>query len=152
MASLKERLSKWRKINQTRVKETGDSINQINEFNNVSDSLYQGDIELTEGQLEQVKQDMEQFVKNPRIKRQAYRDRAYPKTIWSNGVTYYFDGAVTDGKPGPKPTIATKRPVSLPPGFRCADKNTCAMLGPDICSALKEDVQINMCPKMCGIC
>ncbi|KIH43547.1 astacin [Ancylostoma duodenale] len=95
-ASLRERLSEWRKINQTRVKETGDSINQINEFNNVSDSLYQGDIELTEGQLEQVEQDMEQFVKNPRIKRQAYRDRAYPKTIWSNGVTYYFEGATKD--------------------------------------------------------
>ncbi|RCN27702.1 astacin [Ancylostoma caninum] len=93
LASLKERLSKWRKIKQTQVKETGDSINEINEKNNVTDSLYQGDIMLTERQLKQVEQDIEEFVGNPRIKRQAFSDKNYPKTIWTKGVFYYFDGA-----------------------------------------------------------
>ncbi|KIH58678.1 astacin [Ancylostoma duodenale] len=355
-ASLKERLSKWRKINQTRVKETGDSINQINEFNNVSDSLY-----LTINSMNVKANWMDQFVKEPPTRNENYNitfdfgsvmnygassasfndkptmvpvDVMYQETLGSPFVSFYdllmlnthyncfdkckgnakaakcemggvphprdcskclcprgyggnlcnerpsgcgevlkatkeytdlsktmgkpnmdeqedfeicwywiesppntqievridiingdlaVDGCtyhgveiksqkdqmatgyrqelyfalstgeplskfcayedydvtvlshsnrvpvmiysrigqtkitiqcryVTDGKPGPKPTIATKRPVSLPPGFRCADKNTCAMLSPNICSALKEDVQINMCPKMCGIC
>ncbi|RCN52698.1 astacin [Ancylostoma caninum] len=84
---------KWRKIKQTQVKEAGDSINEINEKNNVTDSLYQGDIMLTERQLEQVEQDIEEFVGNSRIKRQAFRDKNYPKTIWTKGVSYYFDGA-----------------------------------------------------------
>ncbi|EYC22526.1 hypothetical protein Y032_0017g3404 [Ancylostoma ceylanicum] len=58
--SLKERLSKLRPIKQTQVKETGDSIDEINEKSEVGASLFQGDIILTEKQAEEVQEDVEE--------------------------------------------------------------------------------------------
>ncbi|EYC37275.1 hypothetical protein Y032_0810g2462 [Ancylostoma ceylanicum] len=83
---------KWRKIKQTQVKETGDSINEINEKNKVADSLFQGDIMLTETQAKEIEQEIEDVsAGNTRIKRQAFKDRNYPNTTWLSGVNYYFD-------------------------------------------------------------
>ncbi|EYC22523.1 hypothetical protein Y032_0017g3404 [Ancylostoma ceylanicum] len=90
--SLKERLSKLRPIKQTQVKETGDSIDEINEKSEVGASLFQGDIILTEKQAEEVQEDVEEETAGGnRTKRQAFKDRRYPNTIWSTGVNYYFD-------------------------------------------------------------
>ncbi|KIH55040.1 astacin [Ancylostoma duodenale] len=90
--SLKERLSRLRPIKQKQVKDTGDSIDEINEKSEVGTSLFQGDIILTERQAEEVEQDVkEETAEGNRTKRQAFKDKRYPNTIWSNGVNYYFD-------------------------------------------------------------
>ncbi|KAL6726094.1 hypothetical protein Aduo_008101 [Ancylostoma duodenale] len=60
--SLKERLSKLRPIKQTHVKDTGDSIDEINEESEVGELLFQGDMVLTEKQAEEVKEDVEEEI------------------------------------------------------------------------------------------
>ncbi|KIH63679.1 hypothetical protein ANCDUO_06020 [Ancylostoma duodenale] len=101
--SLKERLSKLRPIKQTHVKDTGDSIDEINEKSEVGESLFQGDMVLTEKQAEEVKEDVEEEIaEGNRTKRQAFKDRRYPNTIWSNGVNYYFDYSAQKCKGDPR--------------------------------------------------
>ncbi|KIH45769.1 hypothetical protein ANCDUO_24185 [Ancylostoma duodenale] len=41
---------------------------------------------------EEIEEDINEEVgEGNRTKRQAYRDRRYPATLWANGVNYYFD-------------------------------------------------------------
>uniref|UniRef100_A0A0N4W6B3 Zinc metalloproteinase n=1 Tax=Haemonchus placei TaxID=6290 RepID=A0A0N4W6B3_HAEPC len=58
---------------------------------NVSGDLYQGDVVLTVEQAQEIIGGIEDQVSGGnRTKRQAFKDRRYPKTLWSEGVSYYF--------------------------------------------------------------
>lgn len=87
MAALIERLKLFKRTKIDHVQPQGDSINEINMNSEIANVLFQGDIVLTESQAEEVVNDVEE---GNRTKRQAYRDRRYPQTTWSNGVSYYF--------------------------------------------------------------
>ncbi|KIH47524.1 astacin [Ancylostoma duodenale] len=88
-AILDEILKHIKFIKRDKVQEKGDSIEEINENSNIGELLYQGDIVLTDKQAEEIVQDIESS-DSDREKRQAFRDRTYPKTLWSKGVYYYF--------------------------------------------------------------
>ncbi|RCN49550.1 astacin [Ancylostoma caninum] len=97
MASLKERLAKLRQIKHVHVHESGDTIDEINENSKIGEYLFQSDIVLTNQQMEEVEEDVEEETSGiNRTKRQAFRDRRYPKTIWSEGVNYYFDYSASE--------------------------------------------------------
>ncbi|EPB80357.1 astacin [Ancylostoma ceylanicum] len=92
LESLKQRLAKLRPITHVQVNEMGDSIDEVNEKSEVSDFLYQGDIVLTEELAEDIEEDVNEEVgEGNRTKRQAFKDRRYPATLWADGVNYYFD-------------------------------------------------------------
>ncbi|KIH59621.1 astacin [Ancylostoma duodenale] len=92
-ASLEQRLTKLRPIEHVQVKEAGDTIEEINQKSNIGELLFQSDIVLTNQQLRDIEEDVEEEISegNNRTKRQAFRDGRYPNTIWANGVNYYFD-------------------------------------------------------------
>ncbi|VDO69909.1 unnamed protein product [Heligmosomoides polygyrus] len=91
LKSLKERLKLLRPIKQDKVKEEGDSISDINELNGVGQELFQSDIALTKLQAEEIVEEIEEEAsEGNRTKRQAFRDRTYPRKLWSEGVNYYF--------------------------------------------------------------
>ncbi|RCN53128.1 shTK domain protein [Ancylostoma caninum] len=77
-------------IKKDHVLPQGDSIEEINENNKIGELLYQGDIVLTDDQANEIVQDAEDEGGN-RTKRQAFRDWRYPRTLWLDGVNYYFD-------------------------------------------------------------
>ncbi|KAL6729095.1 hypothetical protein Aduo_000182 [Ancylostoma duodenale] len=84
-------------IKKDHVLPKGDSIEKINENIKIGGLLYQGDIVLTNEQANEIVQDTEDEGNN-RTKRQAFRDRNYPRTLWSQGVNYFFD-------PSASPTV-----------------------------------------------
>ncbi|EYC35095.1 hypothetical protein Y032_1152g3698 [Ancylostoma ceylanicum] len=91
-AALKERLAKLRRIKHVQVHEEGDTIEQVNHKSEVDGFLYQSDIVLTEGQAAEREAEInEQASGKLRSRRQAFKDRRYPATLWENGVNYYFD-------------------------------------------------------------
>ncbi|KAE9417732.1 hypothetical protein Angca_010301, partial [Angiostrongylus cantonensis] len=71
------------------IQPVGDTIEEINHNSKVDAALFQGDMILTKEQVEEMMEGIEENKSN-RIKRQAYRDRSYPKTLWSNGLCYSF--------------------------------------------------------------
>ncbi|KAK5974591.1 Zinc metalloproteinase [Trichostrongylus colubriformis] len=80
-----------------RVKQEGDSVDEVNNHSGVVDDLYQFDVVLTEQQADEITEEIEELVKVnsttalPRKKRQAYKDKEkYLETLWSDGVNYYF--------------------------------------------------------------
>ncbi|KIH52588.1 astacin [Ancylostoma duodenale] len=98
-ASLEQRLKKLRPIKHVQVKEEGDTIEEINQKSNIGEYLFQSDIVLTQQQFEEIEEDVkEELSEGNRTKRQAFRDGRYPKTIWSDGVNYYFDYSATQDK------------------------------------------------------
>ncbi|EYC45161.1 hypothetical protein Y032_0436g1424, partial [Ancylostoma ceylanicum] len=98
-AALKERLAKLRRIKQVQVHEEGDTIEQVNHKSEVDGFLYQSDIVLTEGQAAEREAEInEQASGKLRSRRQAFKDRRYPATLWENGVNYYFDFNATKDK------------------------------------------------------
>ncbi|XGW12857.1 hypothetical protein V3C99_013477 [Haemonchus contortus] len=91
LKSLKERLKNWLPIKNDHVREMGDSVDEINENSHVIGDLYQGDVVLTVDQAKEIIEGIEEQASGVnRTKRQAFKDRRYPKTIWSEGVSYYF--------------------------------------------------------------
>ncbi|KAK6733625.1 hypothetical protein RB195_017401 [Necator americanus] len=72
------------------VHSEGDNIDEINRRSKLGKLLYQGDIMLTNRQAEEIISGIEHEETN-RTKRQAFRDEKYPKTIWQDGVSFYFD-------------------------------------------------------------
>nr|AAN11401.1 metalloprotease 1 precursor [Ancylostoma ceylanicum] len=82
------------KIKKDKIQEKGDSIEEINSKSAIGELLYQGDIVLTNKQAQEIVDDIEGD-ENDRGKRQAFRDRNYPRTLWSKGVYYYFHGNAT---------------------------------------------------------
>ncbi|EYC45170.1 hypothetical protein Y032_0436g1425 [Ancylostoma ceylanicum] len=92
LAALKEKLAKLRPIKHVQVNEMGDSIEEVNQKSEVDGYLFQSDIVLTEEQAAEMEEEIiEEASGNPRGRRQAFKDRRYPATIWENGVNYYFD-------------------------------------------------------------
>ncbi|RCN49551.1 shTK domain protein [Ancylostoma caninum] len=85
-----------RPIKHVQVNEMGDTITEVNERSKIAGFLFQGDIVLTDEQIEDIKEDVEEETSGTiRRKRQAYKDWKYPNTIWSKGVNYYFDYSAT---------------------------------------------------------
>ncbi|EYC12136.1 hypothetical protein Y032_0048g1629 [Ancylostoma ceylanicum] len=93
-AILSELLKRIAIIKKDHVLPKGDSIEEINEKDKIGELLFQGDIVLTNEQANEVVEDTEDDGSN-RTKRQAFRDRNYPRTLWSNGVNYFFDPSAT---------------------------------------------------------
>ncbi|WKX90077.1 hypothetical protein Q1695_009148 [Nippostrongylus brasiliensis] len=82
------KLVKRTKVDQ--VQPVGDSIDDINLNVGIGVALYQGDIVLTKEQSEEILDQIREV--GNRSKRQAFRDRNYPMTIWPNReVPYFFD-------------------------------------------------------------
>ncbi|EPB65546.1 hypothetical protein ANCCEY_15390, partial [Ancylostoma ceylanicum] len=92
-------------IKKDHILPKGDSIEEINEKNSIGELLYQGDIVLTKfvgklplkpitienrDQVDEIVEDAKDEGGN-RTKRQAFRDHNYPRTLWSNGVNFFFD-------------------------------------------------------------
>ncbi|EYC34613.1 hypothetical protein Y032_0001g54 [Ancylostoma ceylanicum] len=77
-------------IKKDHILPKGDSIEEINEKNSIGELLYQGDIVLTNDQVDEIVEDAKDEGGN-RTKRQAFRDHNYPRTLWSNGVNFFFD-------------------------------------------------------------
>ncbi|KAK6018276.1 astacin, partial [Ostertagia ostertagi] len=91
MKSLQERLKKLRPFKNDKLHEMGDTITDVNKNSQVDQYLYQGDMLLTEEQADEIVEDIEdQVAGGNRTKRQAFKDHKYPKTLWSQGVNYYF--------------------------------------------------------------
>ncbi|KIH61494.1 astacin [Ancylostoma duodenale] len=89
-AILSELLKQIGSIKKDHILSKGDSIEEINVNNKIGELLYQGDIVLTNEQADEIVQEAEDEGGN-RTKRQAFRDQNYPRTLWSNGVNYFFD-------------------------------------------------------------
>ncbi|EPB69058.1 astacin [Ancylostoma ceylanicum] len=70
------------------VHKQGDSIEEINRKTKIGKLLYQADIVLTRQQANDIEADV---LGDPsRMKRQAFRDVRYPKTLWQNNTAHYF--------------------------------------------------------------
>ncbi|ETN83624.1 astacin [Necator americanus] len=78
-------------IKKDHVSKDGDSIVEINHKSKVGELLFQSDIALTESQAEEILEGVIEEVEGNRTKRQAFRDFRYPRTLWSDGVNYFFD-------------------------------------------------------------
>ncbi|KAK6052342.1 astacin [Cooperia oncophora] len=74
------------------VEDLKDTIFEINSEKNVGKTLFQSDILLTKRQQEEVMEGRRRNVRS--IKRQAFKDQAYPNTTWQQGVFYRFDDGV----------------------------------------------------------
>ena len=96
------------RIHKDHVSKNGDTIEEINAKSGIDELLYQGDIVLTELVLEmytrqlgkddvrcsfQLNEVVEEVEGVKRGKRQAFRDRNYPNTLWSKGVMFSFGNA-----------------------------------------------------------
>ncbi|VDO27536.1 unnamed protein product, partial [Heligmosomoides polygyrus] len=93
-AAFEEKMKRLLTIKKDRIQAIGDSIDEINLNRNVSELLYQGDIVLTQTQADEITADIEEEA-STRAKRQAFRDKNYPRTTWQNGVYYFFDSSAS---------------------------------------------------------
>ncbi|KAK6725971.1 hypothetical protein RB195_004346 [Necator americanus] len=124
----KEELKKQEKniidVKQDHVSSSGDDILEVNMMDHTS-GAYQGDMMLTESQVEDIKEDIEEEVaeKNgnateyrKRRKRQAFRDSRYPDTTWRDGVYYFFHSSAT-----PKVQSVFKKGAQEWENYTCID-------------------------------
>ncbi|VDO71811.1 unnamed protein product [Heligmosomoides polygyrus] len=88
--ALAERLKLVKRTKVDTVQAMGDTIEEINMKSHVGEYLFQGDIVLTSAQADEITEDIFDDG-SARSKRQAFRDRRYPSTVWTNGVAYFFD-------------------------------------------------------------
>ncbi|VDP17000.1 unnamed protein product [Heligmosomoides polygyrus] len=118
-AAFEEKMKRLLSIKKDRIQAVGDSIDEINLNKNVSELLYQGDIVLTQIQADEITADIEEEASS-RAKRQAFRDKNYPRTTWQNGVYYFFDSnaTVTAGR-------VINRPVAAPNKIRVFMEDGC---------------------------
>ncbi|KAK6726198.1 hypothetical protein RB195_004489 [Necator americanus] len=84
---LEKLLKKIVRVRLDHVNPEGDDIEQVNENAGIGEVLYQGDMVLTDEQADEI---LSEDSGPNRAKRQAFRNSHYPKTIWSDGVYYYF--------------------------------------------------------------
>uniref|UniRef100_A0A7I4Z5G6 Metalloendopeptidase n=1 Tax=Haemonchus contortus TaxID=6289 RepID=A0A7I4Z5G6_HAECO len=85
-----KKLKTWERLAGEHMSSAGNSIDEINKKSGIGRILFQGDVLLTKAQAERIADDIEND-QGSRMKRQAFRDKHYPQTIWSKGVYYYFD-------------------------------------------------------------
>ncbi|KAK6745418.1 hypothetical protein RB195_011878 [Necator americanus] len=95
-ADLVKRTKNIRRIRRSKVEGEEGPIDEINKKTGIRKYLFQGDIVLNRVQEEEIVNDIEE-ASAKRTKRQAYKDKNYPSTLWSDGVAYYF-GADTPPK------------------------------------------------------
>ncbi|WKY09012.1 hypothetical protein Q1695_001848 [Nippostrongylus brasiliensis] len=89
LAEVAKRLKLVKRTKVDKVQPGGDNIDEINLNAGVGEAFYQGDIALTREQADEI---VEGITDDGRPKRQAFRDKRYPKTIWPNRkVPYFFD-------------------------------------------------------------
>ncbi|KAK6725855.1 hypothetical protein RB195_004277 [Necator americanus] len=81
------------------VEEGSETIEKVNDESGISELLYQGDMVLTRTQAEEIVNEIKNNG-NARSKRQAYRDRWYPITVWTKGVNYFFHQNATEDRIG----------------------------------------------------
>ncbi|KHJ94695.1 astacin [Oesophagostomum dentatum] len=84
---LEEREKELPIITKEHIHKNGDSIDEVNNKKKIGELLYQGDIVLTN---KQAYEKVEEEENGKRVKRQAFRDKNYPRTLWSNGVYFSF--------------------------------------------------------------
>ncbi|CAJ0591210.1 unnamed protein product [Cylicocyclus nassatus] len=72
----------------------GDDIVTVNENAGIGGLLYQSDIVLTEWQVDEIVNSR----KRNRKKRQAFKDKNYPRTLWPNGYVHFSFGSNTSKK------------------------------------------------------
>ncbi|VDM55614.1 unnamed protein product [Angiostrongylus costaricensis] len=77
------------------IQPMSDAIEEVNHNSKVDAALFQGDMILTKEQVEEIIEDVRENAGH-RKKRQAFRDTRYPKTLWSNGVSYSFGSNATE--------------------------------------------------------
>ncbi|KAK6725862.1 hypothetical protein RB195_004281 [Necator americanus] len=97
---LQEKFKDVSKIKLDDEKNTDETIEKANEESGISELLYQGDIVLTRVQAEEIVEEIKHDAGTQRSKRQAYRDRWYPITVWTNGVNYFFHQNATEDRIG----------------------------------------------------
>ncbi|KAK5983565.1 Astacin domain-containing protein [Trichostrongylus colubriformis] len=95
LKAIMKKLKNVRFFKRDHVKQTGDTINEVNNNSGIVEDLYQGDMVLSEEQADEIVEDIEEVAAEVegtpnRTKRQAFKDHRYPNTIWANGVNYYF--------------------------------------------------------------
>ncbi|EYC33324.1 hypothetical protein Y032_0002g723 [Ancylostoma ceylanicum] len=88
-AELAEKLKNLIRRKRDHIQPKGDNVEEINHKVGMDKLLFQSDIVLTSEQADEYAEDIEADYEN-RPKRQAYRDRRYPLTLWANGVNYFF--------------------------------------------------------------
>ncbi|KAK5970700.1 Zinc metalloproteinase [Trichostrongylus colubriformis] len=101
--SLKALMEKFKNVkawffDRDHINPQGDTIAEINNNTGITDDMYQGDMILTEEQIDEIDHDTDEQLAEmnsssplkPRRKRQALVDEKYPANIWSEGVNYYF--------------------------------------------------------------
>ncbi|CAD6187015.1 unnamed protein product [Caenorhabditis auriculariae] len=91
---------------RARVQNHAGTLPEVNRAAGLNELLYQGDMVLTESQLQIITEAQDEDT--AREKRQAYRDRYYPSTTWGSTAYYYFDSSAT-----PKVRAAFKAAVSF---------------------------------------
>ncbi|KAE9416985.1 hypothetical protein Angca_010280, partial [Angiostrongylus cantonensis] len=79
------------------IKPVGDTIARVNRESKIDMALFQGDIILTREQADEIIEDIKEN-KGGRTKRQAFRDKKYPRYLWSNGVNFAFHNATSVAK------------------------------------------------------
>ncbi|KAL6743369.1 hypothetical protein Aduo_016414 [Ancylostoma duodenale] len=80
---LDKRMKNVTEIKHDHKNPNGDSIFDVNANSDVASTLYQSDIMLSKSQANDI-------LEPERSKRQAFRDRNYPLTIWQTGVYFQF--------------------------------------------------------------
>ncbi|CAJ0590754.1 unnamed protein product [Cylicocyclus nassatus] len=85
MAILDNLQKKSVKVKTVQSSSIGDDIVTINENEGIGKLLYQSDIVLTECQVEEIMNGNNRY----RRKRQAYRSKHYPRTIWPDGIVHF---------------------------------------------------------------
>ncbi|CAJ0578339.1 unnamed protein product, partial [Mesorhabditis spiculigera] len=105
-SEIKEFNERIKKIGQkTRSKsfrKLGNNVAEVNENVGVAENLYKGDMALTDEQVQILLGDfVDEATTVPtdsetiREKRQAYKDKYYPSTIWGKTFYYYFDSSLS---------------------------------------------------------
>ncbi|VDM55499.1 unnamed protein product [Angiostrongylus costaricensis] len=88
------KLQSYVEIKNDHIKPMGDSIEEVNRNSKVDMTLFQGDMNLAKKQAEEIVNNLKDN-ESDCIRRQAYRDKSYPKTLWSSGVYYSFHSNAT---------------------------------------------------------
>ncbi|RCN48558.1 astacin [Ancylostoma caninum] len=127
-AALAKRLKELVTIKKDHVSPKGDSIEEVNAKSHIGDLLYQSDMVLTQDQADELVAEEE-----GRPKRQAFRDRRYPQTLWSSGVAYFFHPNAT-------------------PEVKSVFKKGAAWWSKDTCIDFYESAQGTKVVKLCVLC
>ncbi|CAJ0951848.1 unnamed protein product, partial [Mesorhabditis belari] len=99
-AELNERKAHLRKHTRSpKLHKEGDDLDEVNQNAGVANSLYGGDMVLSDPQVDVMLGDFvddDDTEVETRKKRQAYYTSQYPRNLWGSTFYYYFDPSLTD--------------------------------------------------------